>query len=127
MTWALAIGGGGALIASIYLAIKVVSMSRDYAERLARVHMSTDREIGVARTEAKQAEAALARAEYDKEQLASVLSASRMSLESARVQLERERRVTADVRGRMAELQRIIDETSTPSSIRDRLRNLLSP
>lgn len=126
MTWLIAIGGGTALVAAIYLSIKIVALSREYATKLSNVHTATDKALSIARTELSDARTAQHDAEREREDLRRNANATTLALEAARLQLDKERRTNARMRERAAELQRIIDEASTPSDVRDRLRRLLS-
>jgi len=125
MEWLLGIGFGGATIAAIILAIKVVSLGRDYAKRLGEVHERSDKAIGDAKAETSKALAAQRIAETSREAYFASLERANASLEAARAELGRAEALAAKRAKVIDELQTVIDRADTPDAVRARLRALL--
>lgn len=125
MTWLLGIGFGGATIATIVLAIKVVALGRDYASRLGEIHERADKAIGDAKAETSKALAAQRIAETARDAHRVELDRAIAGLETARAELGRERGLSAKRAQTIEGLQAIIDRADTPAAVRERLRGLL--
>lgn len=121
--------GGSAVALAIGVVIlgwRVISMSRDFADRQGKTHERADKDVGEARRAASAAAAAQRMAEGERDMFRKAADTAVLSLEAARIELGRERRINVERGKRITDLEAAIDASDTPVAVRDRLRRLLS-